>query len=225
MRIFKGFCPSKRLIYVKSAEGARNRSYNTKEVEQIKVNCSIEVQRVIDLMRGMGLRVKEAVNIRTEHFVRTEEGWQLQIEQGGGITKGGRFRYVSVPPQFEKRLEELLKSAHDSGRLVSVSQATVRDGVNVACKKAEIIQDGRGTHGFRHAYARERFQQLATVEEQSMMARILENRSLGRPSHYGIHGEQVKQLYEATKNVMDTVHSELGHGVDRWELAVRYLGD
>lgn len=221
---FKGFCPAKRVTSVKTAEGARNRSYSAEEVEKIKENCSKEVQRAVDLMREMGLRVKEAVNVRSEHFVRVEEGWRLEIERGGGITKGGRFRHVPVPERFEQRLEQMLETAHDSGRLVAVSQTTVRDGVNVACKKAGIVQDGRGTHGFRHAYARERFEQLATAEQRGMMTRILENRSVGRPSDYGIHGEQ-KSTYFSTKNVMDKVHGELGHGVDRWELAVRYLGE
>ena len=99
----------------------------------------------------------------------------------------------------------------------------MRDGVNVVCKKVGIAQDGRGTHGFRHAYARERMDQLASAEHRQMMDRILQNRQMGRKSDYGMVSEQDKALYLETKGIMDQIHGELGHGKDRWELAMRYL--
>lgn len=221
---FEGFCPSNRLVGRQNGENVQNRAYNANEVEQIRANCSPEVQKAVDLMRGLGLRVKESVNVRVEHFVREVDGWWLRIKQGGGITKGGRFRNVPVPASFEERLEQLVQNKGQQERLVHVAQTTVRDGVHVACQKAQIKQGGRGTHGFRHAYARERFGQMATAEHRQMMLRILDNRSIGRKSDYGIH-QQDKQLYGETKQIMDKVHGELGHGANRWELAMRYLRD
>lgn len=221
---FEGFCTVKRLTVLKKAENVQNRSYNVNEVEQIRANCSPEVQKAVDLMRGLGLRVKEAVNVRVEHFVHEADGWRLRIEQGGGITKGGRFRDLPVPASFEGRLQQLLQDKGQQERLVRVSQTTVRDGVHAACQKAQIKQASRGTHGFRHAYARERFGQMATAEHRQMMSRILDNRSIGRKSDYGIH-QQDRQLYAETKQIMDKVHGELGHGANRWGLAMRYLKD
>jgi site-specific recombinase XerD len=220
---WKGFCPEKRLVVVKTGENVRNRSYNEHEVKLIRENCSSEVQKAVDLMRGLGLRVRESVNVRVEHFVRDGAGWRLHIENGSGITKGGRHREVPVPKGFETKLEQMLVNREPGQRLVNVAVSTVRDGINAACKKAGIVQGGRGAHGFRHAYARERMDQLAAVEHKQMMARILDNREVGRKADYGILNEKDKALYAETKSIMDKIHSELGHGKDRWELAMRYL--
>jgi integrase len=223
LRGWGGFCPEKRLINVKTGENVRNRSYSEREVQLIRENCSSEVQKAVDLMRGLGLRVREAVNVRAEHFVHDGAGWQLHIENGSGITKGGRHREVPVSKAFEPKLERMLVNREPEKRLVNVTATTVRDGINVACKKAGIVQGGRGAHGFRHAYARERMDQLAAVEHKQMMARILDNREVGRKADYGILNEKDKVLYAETKSIMDKIHSELGHGQNRWELAMRYL--
>ena len=219
---FEGFCPEKRIIAPERLENVRNRSYSDVEVAQIRENCSPEGQKAVDLMRGLGLRVKEAVNIRREHFNCEKGQWSLKIEigKGRGITKGGRFRDVPVPASFVERIEQLTEGKQMHERLVKVTRDTVRKGVKKACARAKIVQDGRGTHGFRHAYARERFNQLATPQQKQMMVRILDNREIGRKADYGIHD---KQLFKDTKAVMDTVHEELGHGKSRWALAMRYL--
>ena len=220
------FCPEKRLTGGKTSENVRNRSYEPKEVSAIRENCSKEVTKAVDLMQNLGLRVREAANVRVEHFVQNADGsWQLKIEIGRGITKGGRFRHVPVPENFKTRLESLLANKQPNERLVNVSQTTIRDGVNVACKKAEIIQGERGCHGFRHAYARNRLNELATKDQREMMNRILENRSVGRRADYGIVSAKDKELFTETKAVMDKIHGELGHGGNRWELAARYMGD
>ncbi|MFJ7371655.1 site-specific integrase [Lysinibacillus sp. NPDC098008] len=220
---FKGFCPTKRLVHVKTGESVRNRAYNAREVQAIREQCSPEVQKAVDLMSSLGLRVREAANVRAEHFVAEGDSWYLKIAQGKGITKGGRFRYVPVPKTFEQRLVQLLVGKHPEERLVCVASGTIRDGVNMACKKANVLQAGRGCHGFRHAYARDRLAQLATKEQRDMMQRILSNREQGRKADYGILSEKERALYMGTKAVMDKIHSELGHGKNRWELAMRYL--
>ncbi|MFJ7371686.1 site-specific integrase [Lysinibacillus sp. NPDC098008] len=220
---FEGFCPPKRLVTVKMSENVRNRAYSEREVQAIRAQCSPEVQKAVDLMRELGLRVREAANVRTEHFVVKGGSWYLEIAQGRGITKGGRFRCVPVPKTFEQQLAQLLAEKQPEERLVRVASGTIRDGVNVACKKANVVQAGRGCHGFRHAYARDRLAQLATKEQRDMMQRILANREQGRKADYGILSEQDQALYVSTKAVMDKIHGELGHGKNRWELAMRYL--
>lgn len=220
---WEGFCPKNRLVRVEMGENVRNRSYRDNEVQLIHQNCSTEVQKAVDLMRNLGLRVREAVTVRAEHFVRDDTGWRLYIKDGAGITKGGRYREVSVPKGFETKLEQMLVNRAPEKRLVNVAATTVRDGINVACKKAGIVQDGRGAHGFRHAYARERMDLLATTEHKQMMARILDNREIGRKADYGILSSKDKELYAETKAIMDKIHGELGHGKNRWELAMRYM--
>lgn len=224
---FGRFCPEKRLETATRGSDVQNRSYTKNEVQLIRENCSNEVKKAVDLMDNMGFRIKEAVNVRVEHFVPndTGTGWKLIIKNGAGITKGGRPREIDVPHRFEKRLENLMANKSPQERLVNVAESTVRDGVNVACKRGGVAQAGRGCHGFRHAYARERMDQLMTNEEKQMMQRILANRKIGRAADYGILREHDKKLYAAAKEAMDQIHSELGHGKNRWALAMRYMGD
>lgn len=219
------FCPSKRLVSYQAGENAQNRSYSLAEIEKIREGCSLEVRKAIDLMQNLGLRVREAANVRVEHFDFEDGKWSLKIKNGSGITKGGRHRNIPVPKHFEKRVEQMIANKAKSERVVRVSRETIRDGVNVACKKAGVVQGGRGTHGFRHAYARERMEQLASPEQKQMMSRILSNREMGRKADYGILSNSDKALYGETKKVMDEIHEELGHGKDRWELAMRYLSE
>ncbi|MDM5246023.1 hypothetical protein [Lysinibacillus sp. G4S2] len=51
---------------------------------------------------------------------------------------------------------------------MNVSYSTVQDGINVACKRAGVTQADRGCHGFRHAYVRERMDQLMTSEQKQI---------------------------------------------------------
>ena len=220
---FKGFCPEKRLVNIKTGENVKNRAYLKQEVQVIRENCSLEVRKAVDLMHEIGLRVKEAANVRVEHFNKQDSKWYLKIDDGAGITKGGRFRKLEIPMKFEKRMEQMITNKKPNECLVRVSTTTIRDGVNIACKKAGIIQNGRGTHGFRHAYARRRMAELASSDQMQMMERILTNRSVGRKADYGILSERDKVVFSETKSIMDKIHSELGHGKNRWELAMRYL--
>lgn len=98
------------------------------------------------------------------------------------------------------------------------------NGVNAACKAAGINQDGRGCHGFRHTYARSRMEQVMSGDQRFMMQRIINNCKVGRKADYGILTDKDKVLYLSTKEKMDRIHSELGHGKNRWELAMRYMG-
>lgn len=222
---WKGFCPKKRLVAYKHRENVRNRAYTRDEMQRIREHCSPEVQKAVDLMQNLGLRVREAVNIRVEHFEPDKKngGWKLNIEKGTGITKGGRHREIPISKEFEVKLERMLANKQTNERLVRVSVGTVRDGINVACRRAGIKQDVRGAHGFRHAYARERMEQLSKLEHKQMMGRILDNRAIGRKADYGILSERDKKVYAETKKIMDKIHEELGHGKNRWELAMRYL--
>lgn len=220
---FKRFCPEKRIVSYEANENIRNRAYTEQEINAIREQCSNEVRKAVDLMNELGLRVKEAANVQAGHFHKDENGWRLKIERGAGITKGGRFRKLAIPSGFTERLTSLLHEKAPHERLVRVATTTIRDGINVACKKAGIKQDGRGAHGFRHTYARNRALQIMSGEERQMMNRILSNREIGRKADYAINSEKDKQLFMSARDKMNLIHSELGHGKNRWELAMRYL--
>ena len=226
---YKGFCPEKRLETRTRGLNVQNRAYTPKEMQLIREHISSEVVKAIDLMQHLGLRVREAAYVRREHFQRHPETgrWQLKIEnrQGAGITKGGRYREIQIPVSFQPRVEQLLQGKEPQERLVKVASSTIRDGIHRACQKVEIPQNGRGAHGFRHAYARQRMNQLMTREQKDMMQRILSNCRDGKKANYGIFSEKDVAIYVTTKEVMDHIHGELGHGKNRWELALRYMGD
>lgn len=222
---FTVFSPDERIEKREGVENIKNRAYSEEEIDLIKNNVSAEVLKSVELMVNLGLRVKEAANIRAEHFIKSHKGWHVSIMKGVGITKGGRFREINIDHSFDSKLESLLNGKNMNETLVNVSVSTIRDGVNVACKKAGISQDNRGCHGFRHYYARNKANELMSIEQKLMMHRILDNRKIGRRANYGILSVNDREIYEEVKGIMNRIHEELGHGENRWELAMRYLSE
>lgn len=222
------FLPEKRLVTWAELKKPADRSYTPEEVEAIISHVSAGVKDAVLLCYYMGLRVREAANVQVRHFKTASHSIQLDIEDGRGITKGGRFRRTPVPSYVEKEVRRMMAGKGPKDRLVSVKEATIRKGVHEACKKADIVQDGRGTHGFRHSYCRRRLRDLLREkgireEGKAMMERIMANRDIGRDADYGILSLPDQLIYGQLKEVIDQVHSEIGHGKDRWDLGERYL--
>ncbi|MGG3451244.1 integrase domain-containing protein [Domibacillus aminovorans] len=222
------FTPEKRLTAYKELKRAENRSYSDEEYKTIRNNVPDAVRQAVGLMRELGLRVKEAANVRVEHFVRNQDGWRLSIENGSGITKGGRFRETPVPKAFEPEMEGMLHGKDPEQKVLPIKADTIRRAVNLACKKADIVQDRRGCHGFRHAYARGRVETLMKdqgLNERGdrMLHRILTNRTERKQADYGMVSKEDKKLFKKVREVVNTVHSEIGHGKDRWDLAEVYM--
>ena len=61
---------------------------------------------------------------------------------------------------------------------------------------------------------------LMTEKEKALFQSCLARYEEGRKFDYGVHN---RELYDSMKNKMDTVHAELGHGPNRFDLAVRYM--
>lgn len=220
------FCPSKRVVQ-EDRSTPRDRSYTQQEYQQIQNSVSNNVKHAVMLSRELGLRVREACYVRVEHFYKERGEWSMKIENGTGITKAGRFREVPVPERFNKELERMLERSEPHERLVFIHPDTVRRAVNEACRKTGIKQNGRGMHGFRHAYARERVDQLMqqkgiAASGKQMLERIMENRDQGRAADYGVFDHN-HQLYQEVTAVVNQVHSEIGHGSNRWDLAAIYM--
>lgn len=228
-RKIEPFMPEGHITSYKDVKAPENRSYTDKEVIVVQNGVSVNVAKAVDLMRGLGLRSSEALSVRKEHFRKGKNGaWKLVIGRGECITKGGRPREIPVRDSFAPTLERLLEGKGEKEQLVKLHERTVRRGISAALKKEGIVQNRRGCHGFRHTYARERVHELMQekgLNEQghAMLRRCLMNYDLGRKANYGIHSNGDRQLYSEVKNVIDTVHSELGHGKDRWDLAAVYM--
>jgi hypothetical protein len=223
------FIPEKRVTDWREVKKPTDRSYSKEEYQKILNKLPINSRDAVKLCREMGLRVREAVRVEVQHFQPDGlGGWKLKIDKGSGITKGGRFREVPVSERFKGELERMMNGKQRNEKLISVKRDTVRRAVNKACKETGIKQNDRGTHGFRHAYSRERIEQLfkergITEAGREMIDRVMRNRDVGRLANYGIFSECDKALFEQVKEVIDIVHSEIGHGKDRWDLAAVYM--
>lgn len=225
------FVTQARITDWRELKQAEDRSYTQEEFEIIMGHLSANVRDAILLQRYMGLRVREACHVLVRHFELKENGsYQLMIPTGeaNGITKGGRYRKTPVPADFIPDLKRIISDKADSERLIQIEPSTVRKGINRACKEAGIKQDGRGTHGFRHLYCRDRLSHLLKSKDieiagKKLLERIMSNRDLGRKADYSILSSEDKETYKKLKEVVDTVHEEIGHGEDRWDLAERYL--
>ncbi|NRD77378.1 site-specific integrase [Bacillus sp. BRMEA1] len=225
------FVPDKRITNWRELKKAEDRSYSQQEFESLLPFLSANVRDAVLLERFIGLRVREACYVLVHHFKLQPDGtYKLKIssEEAGGITKGGRYRITPVPTHFTYEIKRLLKEKSPNDRMIPIEPSTVRKGVNRACKRAGIEQEGRGTHGFRHLYCRDRLSELLVaehieIEGKMMLERIMSNRDVGRKADYGILTDHDKEIYRKLKSIIDTIHEEIGHGEDRWDLAERYL--
>lgn len=222
------FVPEKRVTNWREKKAPTDRSYSRNEYQRILEKLPPNSRDAVMLCRVMGLRVQEAVRVEVQHFNLKEGKLHIKAGEGGGITKGGRFRETPIPPHFCAEIERMIRDKADHEHLVPVAKDTVRRAVNKACKEAGIIQKGRGTHGFRHAYARDRVNQLFRErgiqdDAPKMVERIMSNRDRRKGADYGILSDKDKALFEQIRQVMDQVHSEIGHGRGRWDLAAVYM--
>lgn len=207
------FCTEKRLIAPRTRnEGVSNRSLSNRDINAIKANVSENVCNSIELMQNLGLRVGGSVSVKVEN-VRFDKGVVSIIE------KGGRYREVPIPKEFKRTLAEMIKGKRADERLVPITKGTVSNAIKAVSKKLNI-ENYTGTHAFRHTYARIRANELMTTQEKELFERCINQYAANKDFDYGIHN---RKLYDSMKNKMDQIHHELGHGKNRFDLALRYM--
>lgn len=223
------FCTEERMYKYSSTHNINNRSYTRDEIRFLQDNTNNATGRAIELMVELGLRVKEAAYLKPSDFVEKENG-KLYVNINEGA-KGGRMREFEVLPHFEGRARELSKMPVE--RIVGIKERTIQNNIINAKKRMGIERDGRGVHGFRHTYARERKEQLLSALEskdysygssvREMLNLKLETLKNGEYLHQSeIYSSAAMDM---AMEVMDKVHNELGHGKERTELGTRYLAD
>lgn len=217
-------------------EEPKDRSYSQEEIEMIKTNVSQSVKNAIDLSVKLGLRIRETCNIRVEHIVTDLSGEMRvsipdrapaemrspnDIRSGAGLTKGGRSREIQVPPSFESQLRELIKDKEGKNRIIDLKEGSLRSALKRSCERSGI--SSRGWHGFRHTYARERFKELMGKEQEEGIF-IIKQMQNNQKSHLWVgKGISDHPFYSFTIEQINQVHSELGHGENRWGLMRVYL--
>ncbi|MFD1389732.1 hypothetical protein ACFQ3O_01270, partial [Alkalibacillus flavidus] len=60
-------------------------------------------------------------------------------------------------------------------------------------------------------------------EGKTMLERVIEHKDKGRSADYALHTEKQQRLFADVQDVVDKVHSEIGHGRGRWDLAKIYM--
>ncbi len=210
------FCTEERLIPTATRnENVADRSYTSQEINDIKAHTSNNTETAVDLMSHLGLRLGETVHARKQN---------IDFERGifhvvGG--KGGKNRNVPISADYLQKLENITQNKEGTDQLVP-TQATV---ISNDCKQAADklnMQNWTGTHGFRHSYARGQINEKMTHEEKQLFDKCLSNYAENKSFNYAIRPEQ-KELYHAMKSKMDSVHHNLGHGANRFDLALRYM--
>lgn len=207
------FTTEKRLIGPRNRlEGVSDRSMKLEEINTIKANVSSNVRNSVELMHRVGLRVSGSVSLKVRD-VDFERNMIAVTE------KGGKYRELAIPRGFEKKLAEMVKDKSPTDRIVPITAKTVQNEVKRVAKE-QNIKSYTGTHAFRHTYARDRVNELMTKQERNLFDKCLSRYAENKNFDYGVHD---RQLYNSMKSKMDQIHAELGHGKNRFDLAVRYM--
>lgn len=215
---------SGREVSPEQREVPKNRSYTREELERLEKAMSPGVRTAMQMSVQLGLRAREVANIRVEHIVERSDGrLQVHIEQGKGVTKGGRFREIPVPERYESVLRQLIKGKSPEQKILAIKEGTLRSGLKRACDRSQVPSSG--WHGFRHTYARERLESILggySVQGKGIIGCMLRNREQGRKVDAGLRKEE-KGVFVIVRDAINTVHHELGHGNNRWGLVAIYM--
>lgn len=204
-------------------ERPTDRSYSSAEIEILAKTFSPTVSKAMQMSLSLGLRIREVCNIRVEHIIEKNGHLHLSIPngQGKGITKGGRYREVGVPSSYEAELRGLLNGKGPKERILNVTPGTLRSALKRGCDKTKI--KSKGWHGFRHTYARNRLLDLLADKKEvgkELIRKMLDNRN----KHLSIDKNVNKHPdFKFIVDKINQVHSELGHGPNRWGLMAVYL--
>lgn len=217
------FCSEKRVYnYQKDRKDPENRSMSLRDANRlIESVSSVHVRDAFQLQLHLGLRAREVINLTPEHFDLKNN--VLKIENGKGITKGGRKREIQIPEKLRETINEMIRDKQLHEKIIPVKDNTLRAALLKAGKITGIQTNG--THMFRHTFARERFKELlgdSYGRGQEVLGYILKNHEQGKRADYGI-SQEFKDIYQEVQDVMNIVHGELGHGKGRLDLAHVYL--
>jgi len=222
----RDWVPKTRLIDVNTREKPVNRSYSSEEIKGFREKLSDNAKVGADLQMAFGLRLREAANTKTAHIIEKEGKlyWRAvsdkqALHTANGVTKAGRGRITPCRTEYEARIRELIQGKEKGQYIVSVRYNTLKSAYNRAGMK--------GSHAFRHTYARAMLTkelQSRGIEQpgRSMIGRMLENYEQGyRRDHLVTQDE--RPLYREVNQAIDNVHAHLGHGKGRIDLCAIYM--
>lgn len=181
----------------------------------------------VDLQMAFGLRLREGANIKVAHIVEKDGKLFFKavkdreaLNTAVVVTKAGRPRETPCRPEYEQRIRELIADKQSHEFVSPVKYNTLKSAYN----RAGVP---KGSHGFRHTYAREMLTQKLRdqgIYEQgrTMIQRMLENYAMGYRKDNLVTREE-RQLYKQVNAAIDQVHEDLGHGRGRIDLCEVYM--
>lgn len=222
----RNWTPKTRLIDTNSREKPQDRSYSSEEMKVYlnKLSSNARVGGV--LQAAFGVRLREAANTKVAHIVEKEGRlfWEASSDKQAlnaaqGVTKAGRARLTPCRPGYEAQVRELIQGKEPGQYVVLVRYNTLKSAYNRAGMK--------GSHAFRHTYAREMLRselQARGIEHEgrAMIQRMVENREAGYRKDHLVTREE-RPLYREVSAAMDQIQNYLGHGSGRIDLVEVYL--
>lgn len=207
---------------------AKDRSYSLEEKKSILSRMTGQERDAADFSFRSGTRLRETHEIQVKDIVITRRHCYVKFEGEAGVTKGARPRNIDMWKHREW-LKELVAGRDPNEKLFDITRDNLTRAYREACEGAEL--ELKGFHSTRHTYARETFREYAketakrlgvNVEKVvEMKSAIIDNIRNGQHRDAGI-GDRT--LYNAAIQTMDRVMDQLGHGLNRTELYVVYLG-
>lgn len=212
-----------------------DRSYSKEDAESIlrglEESGRYKLADGVFLALNAGLRAEEVCLIESRHFIYDENKKRYNIyipaNDKSYVTKGNRFRKLWIDSRHTERIDRMLEGLEPNEPLIGEKPTTFSGNVYRFITnelKMEVSEHVETMHGFRHRFARDRFQEYLpqTQEHQEMFNRMLDNMFAGQRADAGVLKEETK-IYNEVKKALDQTHSDLGHGEGRWDLAMTYL--
>lgn len=181
-----------------SARESKALDRDDEEVDLIKED---RIRISVKLQKYFGLRREEAMKVRP---VEADQGSHIHLR--GSWTKGGRERDIPIVTAEQRAVLEEAKAIAGKGSLIPPHQTYKKH-----LQRFELITHGMGigrTHGFRHAYAQNRYEDLSGQKSPVQ----------GGPRI----NEMTTKQKALDHDVRLQVSKELGHG--RKEVMGAYLG-
>ena len=188
--------------------GIGRRAYVTNENKSLR-NTQILIDRVsnqfvklsLQLQKEFGLRREEAIKFRVKY---ADHGDKIELKRSW--CKGGRKREIPITNQKQRKLLDKISKLSGAGSLIPSDKRYI-DQLRIF--ERETIKAGISrTHGLRHAYAQNRYEQLTGFKSPSA------------------GGKKNKELDSCEKLVDGMARAKISHelGHNRSEITSVYLG-
>jgi len=162
-------------------------------------------QLVNELKYHFGAREEEALKIRPNIDIKHD---RIDLK----ITKGNRPRSVPMTTPEQRDLAKRVLAFH-ARHPEDKSMIPAKSSYNTYRHHIQRISASMGVkgHGYRHAWAHNRFEQLSGGIKPSIA---------GGPEYKSLNGEERARWDKAAK----VVNLELGHGEGRYDITATYIG-